>query len=69
MRKILIAAILIGCVACADTGANADRHDVRASGYIYDPNAKPVVIDEGAFIYDPNAPALRGSSFLVRQNP
>ncbi len=69
MRKILIAALIVGCAACADTGANSDRHDIRASGFIYDSNAKPVVLNNGTFIYDPNAPALRGSSFLVRQNP
>ena len=64
MRSILIAALLIGCAACADT--RADRHEIRASGFIYDPKAQPIVVDRGAFIYDPNAPALRGSSFILK---
>ena len=64
MRNILIATLLIGCAACADMGT--DRHEVRASGFIYDPKAAPVVVDEGAFVYDPTAPALRGSSFILK---
>ena len=64
MRSILIAALIIGCAACADMGA--DRHEIRASGFIYDPKAQPIVVDRGAFVYDADASALRGSSFILK---
>jgi hypothetical protein len=68
MKRIILAVIFL-CAACADTGATADKPVIRASGFIYDPNAKTVVLDNGAFVYDANAPALRASQFLVTKNP
>ena len=68
MRKLLIAALVISCAACVDTGSTASTQDIHASRFIYDPSAKPIVVSGGNFVYDPATPVLRASSFMVENN-
>jgi len=68
MRKLLVAALVICCTACADTGSTSDK-DIHGSRFIYDPSAKPIVVSGGSFIYDPAAPELHASRFVIESNP
>jgi len=68
MRSIALAAIFF-CAACADTNTASEQPAIRASSYIYDPNAAPITLNAGQFIYDPSAPPLRASKFIMAGNP
>lgn len=67
MKGAFLIIPLMAFSACANTDAVQMQGNVRASGFIVDPDAPEMVVKKGSYIYDPKAPAIHARNFVIEE--